>query len=264
MSELIELQDVTVLSGAHEVLKKVSVSFPEGKCTVIMGPSGCGKSTLLKVAAGIIPPDGGSVLYRGEDTQRLSEQKMREFRRSNGFQFQDSALWENKSIFDNLALPLQVHAADLTPADLHEQVERMLERGGLANCAALRPAELSVGERKMTSFLRALIGEPSLVFMDTPTGTIDASMAERVTAMIREIKAKGRTIVAVTHDRRIASTMADRLVVLSEGLLVASGEFDDVKRSADPRVRAILVEVLGEIASFDTDLLSLLDGPDQN
>jgi len=264
MSELIELRGVTLLLGGHESLRDVSVSFPEGSCTVILGPSGCGKSTLLKVAAGIIPPDRGSVLYRGADLFSLPERRMREFRKSNGFSFQDSALWENKTIFDNLALPLQVHSPELTRAEIERKVIRALERGNLVDSIHFRPAQCSVGERKIVSILRALIGEPGLVFMDTPTGTIDPAMAEMVLAMIRDCKARGCTIVMVSHDKRIASTLADRLVVLVGGAVAAAGAFDAIKKDADPRVRGIIAELLGEIASFDTDLLSLLGGGGDN
>lgn len=242
------------------MLRGVSLTFPEGRSTVIMGPSGCGKSTLLKVAAGLIPPDGGSVFYKGEDMYWMSERRIREMRKTNGFAFQDAALWENKTILENLALPLQVHCPELSRAEIERRVVKTLERGDLVDSITLRPAQLSGGERKLISFLRAMILEPSLIFLDTPTGTIDPVMAERITAIIREVKSKGCSIIAVTHDRRIASTLADRLVVLSGGILLAEGEFDTVKNSTSPRVREVLSEVLGEIASFDTDLLTLLDG----
>jgi ABC-type transporter Mla maintaining outer membrane lipid asymmetry ATPase subunit MlaF len=263
MSELIELENVSAAQAGYEVLRDVNLSFPEGRSTVIMGPSGCGKSTLLKVAAGLIPPDRGSVRYKGEDIYWMSERRLREMRKTNGFAFQDAALWENKTIGENLALPLQVNFPELTRSEVERRVVHTLERGGLTDSINQRPAELSGGERKLIGFLRAMIAEPSLFFMDTPTGTIDPVMAERIMAMIREIKSKGCSIVAVTHDRRIASTLADRLVVLSAGIVLAEGEFNTVKNSPDPRVREVLSEVLGEIASFDTDLLTLLGGDDR-
>jgi len=260
MSELIGLRGVTVLTGGHEAIADVDLSVPEGASTVIMGPSGCGKSTLLKVAAGLMPPDRGAVLLRGEDLDGFSEQRMREFRGTNGFVFQDGALWENKTIFDNLALPLQVHHPDLGPGEIGRRVARMLERGGLSDSPALRPAQLSGGERKIASFLRAAIVEPTIVFLDEPTRSIDYRMAERITAMIRDLKLRGCTILVVTHDARLASGIADRLVVLEAGRVLAEGPFDEVKRSTDERVHSVLARVLGEIASFDTDLLALLDG----
>jgi phospholipid/cholesterol/gamma-HCH transport system ATP-binding protein len=260
MSELIRLRGVAVLTEGHESLSEVDLDVAEGACTLIMGLSGSGKSTLLKVAAGLIPPDRGTVSLRGEDFGALGERRLLEFRRTNGFVFQDGALWENKSIFENLALPLQVHFPELGEVEIRARVLRMLERGGLTDSPGLRPAQLSGGERKIASFLRAAMTGPSVVFLDEPTLSIDRTKSELIMGMIRELKARGCTILAVTHDPRLASLIADRLAVIDEGRIVVEGPFDEVKRNADPRVRAVLASVLGEISSFDSDLLDLLDG----
>src|SRR5579864_6711898 len=142
---IISLDDVRLTLGEYQALRGVSVSFPPGTSTVIMGPSGCGKTTLLKLAAGLIPPDAGTVRFRGRDLFLLSEKDLRGMRQINGFVFQDGALWENKSLFDNLALPLQVHFPQLTRAELERRVVRALERAGLEESAAERPAALSGG-----------------------------------------------------------------------------------------------------------------------
>jgi ABC-type transporter Mla maintaining outer membrane lipid asymmetry ATPase subunit MlaF len=266
MNDAITLRDVSLTLGDYEALRGITVAFPEGRSTVIMGPSGCGKSTLLKVAAGLIPPDAGKVLLRGQDIFLLSEKGIRELRKSNGFVFQDGALWENKTLFENLALPLEVHFPELPRTDIAKRVARALERVGLEESAGQRPAALSGGERKIASFLRALVTEPSLVFLDEPTLSIDFTMTEKISHMIHDLKARGSTIIAVTHDPQLTATLADRLVVMDAGKILVTGEFDEVKRTRDARARAILSQVLGEIASYDTDLLALLgrdpeDGP---
>ena len=110
---LISLEDVTVHLGGRDVLRQVTLSLPAGRSTVIMGRSGSGKSTLLKTAAGLIPPDSGRVFFEGKDMSLLSEGGMRELRKRSGFVFQDGALWENKTLMENLALPLQVHFPEL-------------------------------------------------------------------------------------------------------------------------------------------------------
>jgi phospholipid/cholesterol/gamma-HCH transport system ATP-binding protein len=261
---IIMLDDVRLNLGGHDALRGISVSFPEGQSTVIMGPSGCGKTTLLKVAAGLIPPDTGKVLFNGRDLFLLSERSMKEMRQMNGFVFQDGALWENKTLFENIALPLQIHFPQLTARELERRVVRALERAGLEDSAAERPAALSGGEKKIASFLRALVVEPRLVFLDEPTLSIDHGMTERINQMIRELKARGSTIIAVTHDPELTATLADRLVVMDAGSVIASGSFDEVKRTTSTRARSILSQVLGEIASYDTDLLQLLDGEGEN
>jgi ABC-type multidrug transport system ATPase subunit len=139
-------------------------------------------------------------------------------------------------------------------------VIRALERVGLEESASERPAALSGGEKKIASFLRALMTEPALLFMDEPTLSIDHAMTDRIHQIIRDQKGRGSTIIAVTHEAQLTSTLADRLVVMDAGQVLASGDFDEIKRSRHARVRAILSEVLKDIASYDTDLLSLLDG----
>ena len=257
---VVALQDVRLTVGGFEALRGITVDFPAGKSSVIMGPSGCGKSTLLKVAAGLTPPDGGRVRFRGKDVFQMSERALLDLRRRSGFVFQDGALWENKTLFENLALPLQVHFANEPAAERSRRVVRALERGGLEESASERPAALSGGEKKIAAFLRALMTEPELLFMDEPTLSIDHAMTEKIRQIIHDLKARGRTIIAVTHDAQLTSTLADFLVVMDAGQVIAAGDFDEVKRSHNPRVRAILSEVLKDIASYDTDLLELLDG----
>jgi ABC-type transporter Mla maintaining outer membrane lipid asymmetry ATPase subunit MlaF len=258
MTEIISLENVRLTLGGFEVLREVTVGFAEGESTLIMGPSGCGKSTLLKVAAGLIPPDSGKVCFRGRDIVHMSERALMDVRRQNGFIFQDGALWENKTLFENLALPLQVHFPDLSALDRNRRVVRALERMGLEESASERPAALSGGKKKLASFLRALMTEPSLIFMDEPTLSVDHATTERINQIIRDQKARGSSIIAVTHDAQLTSTLADRLVVMDGGQVLAAGLFGEVTRSAHPRVRAILSEVLKNIASYDADLLELL------
>ena len=157
-----------------------------------MGPSGCGKSTLLKVAAGLIPPDTGKVLLRGQDIFLLSERGIRELRKSNGFVFQDGALWENKTLFRESCPPPRGSFSG-TLAHRHREARRARPGEGRpgGTAAGQRPAALSGGERKIASFLRALVTEPSLVFLDEPTLSIDFSMTEKITHMIHDLKARG-------------------------------------------------------------------------
>jgi ABC-type transporter Mla maintaining outer membrane lipid asymmetry ATPase subunit MlaF len=260
MPPLLELKDIMLASQDYVVLERASVTFAKGASSVIMGPSGCGKSTLLKVAAGICVPDSGEVLLEGRPLQRLGEARLREWRRSSGFMFQDAALWANKSIFENLALPLQFHHPDLPPAAVRERVRASLERGGLEGSLELRPAQLSMGENKIASFLRAVILEPDLLFLDEPTTSIDHDAQERMMAMIREMKQRGCTIISVTHDAHLASMLANDLVVLKQGRVLAAADLATVRRSSDPEVLRVLSQVLSEAAAYDTDLLDLLGG----
>lgn len=260
MEPLIQLTDIVVRTPDYTILEGVSVEFPRRLSTVIMGPSGCGKSTLLKVAAGITVPAAGEVRLEGRNLQRLPERRLREFRRSSGFMFQDAALWANKTIFENLALPLQFHHPGLAAGEVRRRVLAALSDLELASSADLRPAQLSMGEAKAVSFLRAVILEPDLLFLDEPTPSLDHALLERIMVRIRELKQRGCTIVAVTHDAHLTSLIANRLVVLKDGRLLEAGDLDTVRRSRNREVTAILSQVLSEAATYDTDLLDLLGG----
>ena len=260
MPPLLELKDIVLATQDYVVLDRASVSFAKGASSVIMGPSGCGKSTLMKVAAGICVPDSGDVLLEGRPLERLTEARLREWRRSSGFMFQDAALWANKTIFENLALPLQFHYPELSAAAVRERVRASLARGGLEGSLEQRPAQLSMGEAKIASFLRAVILEPDLLFLDEPTTSIDHAAQEKMMAMIRERKQRGCTIISVTHDGHLASLLANDLVVLKQGRVLAAAALSAVRRSRDPQVAEILSQVLSETAAYDTDLLDLLGG----
>ena len=260
MAPFLELKDIVLATQEYTVLDRASVAFAKGASTVIMGPSGCGKSTLLKVAAGICVPDSGEVLLEGRPLGELSSRGLLDFRRTSGFMFQDAALWANKSIFENLALPLQFHQPSLAPQEVRRRVLSSLERGGLESSADLRPAQMSMGENKIASFLRAVILEPELLFLDEPTPSIDHAALERILVLIREMKQQGCTIISVTHDAHLTAMLANDLVVLKQGRVLAAADFATVRRSRDPELAAILSQVLSEAAAYDTDLLDLLGG----
>jgi ABC-type transporter Mla maintaining outer membrane lipid asymmetry ATPase subunit MlaF len=224
-----------------------------------MGPSGSGKSMLLKVAAAIIPPDTGRILMNGKNLQRLSQKDLLEFRRTSGFMFQDAALWENKTIFENLALPIQFHFPHRNSKQIESQIREHLESVDLFDSLDLRPAALSEGERKFISFLRAIVLDPQILFLDEPTPSIDHQLVEKMLGMIKTLKEKGCTIIAVTHDAHLTAMIANHLVVIKDGRILESASAAEVRRSANREVIDILSQVLSEAASYDTDILDLLE-----
>ena len=132
MEEIIRLKNITILSEEYEILRDITLSFYRGECSVIVGPAGCGKSTLLKAAAGILIPDIGTLQIGGRDYVKMSDKEVKSFRRSNGFVFQDSALWDNRTIYENLALPLEFHFPELGELEVekrvHDQVHVQIAR----------------------------------------------------------------------------------------------------------------------------------------
>ena len=259
MDSLIELQSVTVHAKEYISLDEVSVAFPANRSTVIMGPSGSGKSMLLKVAAALIPPDNGRVLMHGKNLQRLGQKDLLEFRRSSGFMFQDAALWENKTIFENLALPIQLHYPRRSAEEIEKRVHELLNTMNLIDSLALRPASLSEGEQKIVSFLRAIVLDPQVLFLDEPTTSIDYQLVEKLLRMIKALNEKGCTIIAVTHDAHLTAMIANHLVVLKDGRVLEAAETAEIRHSTNREVIEIISQVLSEAATYDTDILDLLE-----
>ncbi|RKX78227.1 MAG: ABC transporter [Spirochaetes bacterium] len=259
----VELKNVSVIREDFNVLKNITLSFPSGKTSIIMGPSGCGKSTLLKVASGIIPPDEGKVFIFGKDTFKITDNELIIMRKKNGFVFQDAALWANKTIYQNLSLPLEFHFRNFSSAEIKRRIDYMLSKIGYRESTSLRPAQLSSGECKMISFARALITEPQLIFMDTPTANMDSEAADRILNIIKELKYQKKTIIVNTHNPILTSMVADYLIVMKAGSIIEEGEFSKVVRSKNREVSNILSDVLSKTATYDTDILDLLSTDQQ-
>ena len=259
MSEPVVLNDIYLENTEETVLAGLSWEIPAAGVTMIMGPSGSGKSVLLKVACGLIQPTRGSVEQFGKPILGLSQKEETELRRRTGFAFQDSALWQNMTVYQNLALPLRYHDPKIKEFALRKRIFEMLEPYGLARNQNSRPSELSAGERKIVSFLRALILDPEVVFLDEPLTSVDYQAGKRILSSIRQLKNQGRTIVAASHSPQLASQLTDYLLILKDGKILAFDEFNTVVRTTDPEVQSILTEVLSEAATYDGDILSLLD-----
>jgi ABC-type multidrug transport system ATPase subunit len=254
---------VTVMADGHPILDDVNLDFPSNACTVIMGPSGSGKSTLLKTVAGLIVPDAGEVEILGLDPDRSPARELERLRSRNGFVFQDDALWQNLSLRQNLTLPLEYHFPGLSPDEVSHRMDTLLRELGATHSLDVRPAAVSAGERKLVSFVRAIIGNPELLFLDEPTTSVDGERADLMIRKLRDLKDRNITLIAVTHNARIASQLADYVVVLKAGKVLRFGSLQDISRSDEPEVERILTDVLSETATYDGDILELLD-PDTN
>jgi len=259
MEHAARLKELSVIYEGYPVLDEVTVDFPAGKTTVIIGPSGCGKSTLMKAAAGLVPPDRGRAELLGFDLGRISDKDLRSLRGRNGFVFQDAALWQNLTVRQNLALPVEHHNPGLDTSDVGRRFEPLLSDLGFVGQMELRPSQLSAGERKIISFVRALVSDPDILFLDEPTTFVDTEVSERIVRKLKNLHDRGKTMLLITHNPEITSQLADYLLVLKRGRVLLFGTLQEVVHSANPEVSAILSNVLSEAATYDTDILSLLD-----
>jgi phospholipid/cholesterol/gamma-HCH transport system ATP-binding protein len=237
---VIELVGVVASSQGYETLKGVNCSFKAGRATVIMGSSGSGKSTLIKVAAGLVVPDAGEVLYRGKAVSSMGRRELDKFYFETGFAFQDSALWSNQSIKDNLALPVKVVRPGIKAAELDLLLGEAVRGIGFEDSLSQRPAQLSLGEQKLISIARAMIIDPEVLFMDEPMAFLDDAACERVTALALDFKDRGKTLVVVTHSLEFAAEVADDILVVHQGKAIAQGSYEELTSMEDGIVHGVL------------------------
>ena len=223
MSEILRLEDIwksfgTPSGSSVDILKGADLSVSEGEVVSIMGKSGSGKSTLLSIAALLLSPDKGRIIYSGKDVSKLSEREVQSLRsRAMGFVFQSSLLLEDFSALENVAMPLLVQG--MKQRNAYAEASRLLTEVGLADRADYRPGFLSGGERQRTAIARALSSSPRLIFADEPTGSLDEKSAEIVEKMLLSAaRSTGAALIYVTHNPDFASR-ADRSLHLSEGKL---------------------------------------------
>ncbi len=217
------------------MLTEVSLEVGEGEILCLLGPTGAGKTSTLKVALGLLPAAEGRVWVFGKDMTRASESEWNEVRTHMGMVFQHAALFDSMTVLENVLFALRNERR----AD-EGKARELLKRLGLSHAEGLYPAQLSGGMRKKVALARALVREPRILLCDEPTGGMDpASAAEAWDIIVGEAKAKGVATVVVTHDLDFVRAHADRVVVLHQGRVAASGDLGEVLASGHPAVEAI-------------------------
>jgi len=223
---LIELRDVSRIYQAGSkhvtVLQDVSFRVRQGEFVSITGPSGSGKSTLLNLITGIDHPTSGQVFVSGQPVHRMGENELARWRSTNvGIIFQFFQLLPTLTVLENVVLPIdfaRAHAAVLGPREAQERAMVLLDMVGIAGQAHKLPGALSGGQQQRAAVARALANDPPLVVGDEPTGNLDTATAEDVFALLQELVDRGKTVVIVTHDRRL-SARTDRVLHLLDGKL---------------------------------------------
>jgi phospholipid/cholesterol/gamma-HCH transport system ATP-binding protein len=240
--DIIAVRNLTVGYGAFEVLKGLNFEIPAVRITAVVGTSGCGKSTLLKTLAGLIPPLEGNVFFGTEQVDYLSEASLKSLYRGIGVLYQDGALLNNLSLFENVALPVRMQHPDMPEAVLREMIHDRLAQVGLVESAPKYPAELSGGMRKRGALARALVLDPVVVLCDEPSGGLDPITSNHLDEMLLSLKETFRTtFIIVTHELRSIERVADKVLILSDGRLHFSGGLDEVKASDDAFVRTFFL-----------------------
>jgi len=214
-------------------LDGVSLDVREGERVALVGSSGSGKSTLLHLIAGLDRPTSGTLETHGRNLAALSPEELAAHRRGTvGMIFQAFHLLPRMTLEENVELPLRL--AEVPRADRAARVREALEHVGLAGRAKHRPGELSGGEQQRAAIARALVNRPSILLADEPTGNLDSRNGEEIMRLIHSLNdSLHMTVVLVTHERKLAASFAERILVLSDGRLAAEG------RPGDPAVEAL-------------------------
>lgn len=240
----IQMEKVTFIRNNRKILNDITIQFPPGKTSVIIGPSGCGKSTLLKVAAGLIPPTSGKVYINGKNLLTMNHKQLQEFRMQSGFVFQDAALWANKSVYENINLPLKVHSPDMNPDERKTRILAILKKVGYTDSIHLLPAQLSNGERKMVSLARALVVYPSLVYLDNPLILVDPSVSAKMQKLILDLHKGEETILANFSSTALTKRMSDYIAVMKDGMVIATGTMEEIDHCQNQDAREIIESLL--------------------
>ena len=239
---MIELYGLHKAFGKQVVLDRVDFEVREGETVALLGPSGTGKSVLLKHIIGLIHPDRGTVIVDGKDVNTLKRKELSELRSQIGYVFQNGALFDSLNVFENVRL-------GITDENKFRDLEYCRQR--IAECIRLVnlppdtidkfPAQLSGGMRKRVGIARAIAGKPKYLLYDEPTSGLDPVNADIIDGLVQRLDDElGVTSVMVTHDVRGAFRVADRLALLSEGMIVMQGTPQEFLDSKNPKVREFL------------------------
>ena len=263
---VIRLSGVKKAFDEREILRGVDLDVKRGETLVIMGGSGCGKSTVLRHMIGVLTPDDGTVEVFGRDLGDVLDDELSGIRRRFGILFQSGALYNSMTVAENVSLPLREHT-DLDDEIIRIIVKMKLEMVGLREVEGLMPAQLSGGMRKRVGLARAISLDPEIIFYDEPTTGLAPIVCGVIDKLINDFKqGLGVSSVVVTHDMNSAFRIADRMVMLYEGRIVASGTPDEIRTNGDALVKQFINgEPDGPIplklskVDYESDIMALAD-----
>jgi len=226
--------------GEKHVLSDVSWTVPEGEAMCILGRSGTGKSVTLKLIIALLKPDQGSIWIDQEEVSHLEGPRLSTVRRKVGYLFQDAALFDSLTLYENLALPL-MRLTRKPAGEIDDLVDRVLRQVGLAGDKGKMPSELSGGMRKRAGLARALVLEPKILLADEPSSGLDRITASEIDELLLAQKTEHKTtLIVVTHDVHGARRVADRIVVLDRGRLIAEGTVAEIENSENEVARKLI------------------------
>jgi phospholipid/cholesterol/gamma-HCH transport system ATP-binding protein len=250
---VIVLKNITKQFGNNVVLDNVSLAIEKGKTTVVIGPSGCGKTVLIKHMIVLQRPTSGEVYFKGQRIDDLDDKDLNGIRAHFGYLFQAGALFDSLTVAENIMFPVRQHCQVTRFSEVEELVRNKLKMVGLDGLQGFYPANLSGGQRKRVALARAIALDPEVILYDEPTTGLDPIRSDTINELIlkleRELQVTG---VAVTHDMKSAYKIADRIIMLHHGKIIADGDADYIHNHPDPVVQQF---IKGEISKKELEAL---------
>lgn len=250
---LIVLKNITRRFGNNVVLDNISLPIEKGKTTVVIGPSGCGKTVLLKHIIVLQRPTSGVVYFKGQRIDNLDNSELAGIRAHFGYLFQGGALFDSLTVAENIMFPVKQHCQITRFSAVEELVRNKLRMVGLDGLQHFYPANLSGGQRKRVALARAIALDPEVILYDEPTTGLDPIRSDTINELILKLERDlGVTSIAVTHDMKSAYKIADRIIMLHHGKIIADGDADYIHNHPDPIVQQF---IKGEISKKELELL---------
>jgi phospholipid/cholesterol/gamma-HCH transport system ATP-binding protein len=240
-NHVIVLENICKRFGPHQVLDNISLAIEKGKTTVVIGPSGCGKTVLVKHLIVLLRPNSGRVYFKNRRIDNLSENELNRVRTQYGFLFQGGALFDSLSVTENIVFPIRQHCEITDWKQVEELVKAKLAMVGLDGYQNQFPANLSGGQRKRVALARAIALNPEVVLYDEPTTGLDPIRSDVINELVLKLQRElGVTSVVVTHDMTSAYKVADRIIMLHKGKIVADGDADHIRNHPHPIVQQFI------------------------
>jgi phospholipid/cholesterol/gamma-HCH transport system ATP-binding protein len=252
---IVEVRNLSKRFGGKLVLDYISLAIEKGKTTVIIGPSGCGKTVLIKHFIVLLRPSEGEVHFKGRRIDHLSERELNTVRTHFGYLFQEGALFDSMTVAENIMFPIRQHYRVKNRREIDDIVKAKLAMVGLEGYQNSYPARLSGGQRKRVALARAIALNPEVILYDEPTTGLDPIRSDIINELILKLERElGVTTVVVTHDMKSAYKVADRIIMLHNGRIVADGDADHIRNHPHPVVQQF---INGQVSEDDLAVLRM-------
>jgi phospholipid/cholesterol/gamma-HCH transport system ATP-binding protein len=250
---VIVVKKLTKQFGDNLVLDNITLSIEKGKTTVVIGPSGCGKTVLVKNFIVLLRPSSGEVYFKGRRIDNLPEKELNSIRTHYGFLFQGGALFDSLSVAENIMFPITQHYKITDWRQVEDVIKTKLAMVGLDGFQNYYPAKLSGGQRKRVALARAIALNPEVILYDEPTTGLDPIRADIINELILKLQRElGVTTIVVTHDMTSAYKIADRIIMLHNGKIIADGDAEHIRNHPHPVVQQFIT---GQVSEDDLAVL---------